>query len=569
MPSSFFFSLEPEGLGSAEVECLASYLHRLAAAHGVTLYQLIDRLRRWWPERADALTGSLPKHCHSVRFNGYGPDVEALVTVLCKATGLPMIRACTLLSMKDVGAGNRIGSVKQTRAWCPACYGEAAKSGNTVYDRLMWQVQGIEKCPGHGLALIQACKCCGELQRNQASRTSLALCESCGADLVGDAADWTVAEGAEINEGNLNSLFEFTSSNPNYTFRLGGMTTFCDLMVERYSRRVLIRDLGELFHKRWYDLRMTITSMLEVSTYFDVPLGLILLDPKEAAAQMSLGFESVHRSPAIRGKYRDSSRLQRAQSILMNAIADGHPYPSVASIARMADMTTGYLRFNLQESVNELIKLRGKQLAKTKAIKVRRIRQLLAISEKEAGLFRQRNTIRRVAKDSGSSVSLVRKLVQTEKIVRSTTKNHAAESFDYSSLSALEELRFSQILQEASWINSVRACQLLFPDVWGRSASSKLENLRCSRRILFAKFKNKYIYPTKQFDAKRRCVRQRVVEILEILPESIDGRSEILWFYSSHQKRDSKAPIDCLDWDVSAFMSLGYFSARSIAARRF
>lgn len=556
MPSSFFFSLEPEGLGSAEVECLASYLHRLAAAHGVTLYQLIDRLRHWWPGRAGKVRRSLPKHCHSVRFNGYGPDVEVLVAALCLATDLPTIRACTLLSMKEIGAGNRLGSVKQTRAWCPACYREAAKSGRTIYDRLLWQVQGVEKCQLHGIALIQACKSCGGLQRNQASRTSLALCESCGADLAGDPADWRGMEKAEINEALLNSLFEFTSSNPNYIFRPGAMTVFCDLMVERYSRRVLIRSLGELFHKRWYDLRMTITSMLEVSTYFDVPLEFILLDPRGAAAQMSLGFEAIHRSPVIRGKYRDSSRLERAQSILRNAIAEGPPYPTVTSIARMADMTTGYLRFNLQGSVKELTQLRSKQLAKTKAIKIRRIRQLLATSERRGGLSKQRNTIRRVAKKSGSSVSLVRKLVQAEKIGHVATQNHVAASLNYSTLSAREELCLSHIRQEVDWMSPVGVRQLLFPDVWGRSSRSKLENLRYSGRILFIKNKRKYIYPRTQFDARRRCVRKRVVEILERLPESIDGRREVLWFYSPNPNLGGMSPIDCLEQDISAVMSL-------------
>lgn len=219
-------------------------------------------------------------------------------------------------------------------------------------------------------------------------------------------------------------------------------------------------------------------------------------------------------------------------------------------------MTEGYLRFNLGGSVRRLSQLRSEQLAKMKETKVRRIRQLLADTESGGEVSSQRKTVRRVATKAGSSVSLVRRLVHAEKIGHVTIRNEVEASFNCSTLSSPEELRLSELLQERGWMKALQACQLLFPEVRGKSPKYKLDYLVHSRQILFVKYRDKYIYPKSQFDMSKRCVRKSVIDILKRLPESVDGRREVLWFYTPNPNLGGLPPIDYLEHDISAVMSL-------------
>lgn len=281
MGKTFYFQLQPEGLGTSEIECLVSYIHRLAASHGVTLYQLLAHLRTWRPPHAENRPALLPKQCHSGRWNGYSPDVEVIVQALEAATGLEVLRACTLLALRNVCAANGTEALKLSRTWCPACYAEAEAHESPIYDRLIWQIQGIETCHIHGVDLAQTCWNCGDIQRNNDSKTSLSLCSRCEAPLSHIALSRNDQPKGLYDIRHITSFLEFTSSDPIFEFELGRMTSFCDFMVERYSRKILMRDLGDVFHKRWYHLKPQLTTMMAISTYFDVPLVSILTSPKK------------------------------------------------------------------------------------------------------------------------------------------------------------------------------------------------------------------------------------------------------------------------------------------------
>ena len=414
MARTYYFQLQPEGLGTPEAECLASYLHRLAAYHGVTLHQLIEHLRAWegWSRFSNRI---LPKNCESGRFNGYSSDTDILVKTLDHATGLNCLRACTLLSLRSVAAGNGVGAIKQSRAWCPACYANADACGLPIYDRQAWQIVGVETCQTHHIPLVSRCWSCGCIQRSQTSKTTLSRCEVCEAILSKSVAAPVIGSDTRYTLRHVASFIAYISSRPDFQFKTGKLTTFCDLMVERYSRRKLMDDLGDVFHRRRYNVRPTLRSLLDLSTYFDIPLTDLLISPTEAAAQIALGFDPVIRKREHRPRARKSEKLDLAVLLLRRALSAGPPYPSVPSICAEAGVCFSYVHNSASDLTDRLVKLRKKSKAQMKLRKMRKITGLLQHEEKRDGFTTERDYIAWIASRAGASISQVRQVYNARK----------------------------------------------------------------------------------------------------------------------------------------------------------
>ena len=415
MARTFYFQLRPAGLGTPEVECLASYLHRLAALHGVTLHQLLAHLTTWWETRPNTRPNKLPKHCTSGHFNGYSPDVAVLVSALEAATGSDILRACTLLSLKKVCAANGTGALKLSRAWCSACYADAEAEGSPIYDRLIWQLQGVDHCLTHHTPLMQQCCNCGDVQRNRTSKTLLSHCENCDAPLHVRIPLANKPRSERFDTHHLASLIEFTASNPAHEFQLGPMTTFCDLMVERYTRRKLLEDLGEVFHKRWYLLKPKLTSMMDISTYFDVPLLSILTSPIDAAAQIDFGFSPIIHDKGTSRNYKDSDRRERAYGCLKRALSAKPPYLSLSAVAALADVSSGYLKFNFPGMITRLMELRKRSNSRGMHLKTSLVKTLLKREGRSPRFATEREYIRWVAGRARTSIHHVRQVVEGRK----------------------------------------------------------------------------------------------------------------------------------------------------------
>lgn len=416
MGKTFYFQLHPEGLGTSEVECLVSYIHRLAASHGVTLYQLLAHLRTWRQPRAENRPALLPKQCQSGRWNGYSPDVKVIVQALEAATGLEVLRACTLLALSNVCAANGTGALKLSRAWCPVCYAEAESHESPIYDRLIWQIQGIETCHIHGVGLAQTCWNCGDIQRNNGSKTSLSLCGRCEAPLSHRTLRRNVQPKDLYNIQHIISFFEFTSSNPVFEFELGRMTDFCDLMVQRYSRKILMRDLGDVFHKRWYHLKPQLMSMMAISTYFDTSLVSILTNPKDAAAQAGLGFDPIVNGRGSRPCYRDTDRSSRSLFYLESALSKELNAPSLRKVAILAGVSQNYIRYHFPDLVRQLIALTKKQKSNEKYQKTANVLKIIKAEEISPKFSCERERIRWIAKQANTSIHHVRQIRDGRKV---------------------------------------------------------------------------------------------------------------------------------------------------------
>ena len=119
-PRSRLFKLEPIGLGTPMVECLASYIHRLAAAHGVPTWvlacrELASRFERKsiiGPNGYCDLFGSVGMSINGV----YGAALET-AAILQDLTGQSNLRSLTFITLGNLVAEQRI--LRRTQTWCP------------------------------------------------------------------------------------------------------------------------------------------------------------------------------------------------------------------------------------------------------------------------------------------------------------------------------------------------------------------------------------------------------------------------------------------------------------------
>jgi len=158
-PRSTLYPLEPIGVGTPWVESLTSYMARLADAHcvfpGVLMYKMIVPMmpgssameRQHGSFRADGYKSNL--------INGVSHRAVSAVQALKVLTGRDDLHHLTLLALAELLPDR--GLIRPAKAWCPTCYEEWRRSGQIVYDPLLWIFQEITICVKHQQRLRTHC----------------------------------------------------------------------------------------------------------------------------------------------------------------------------------------------------------------------------------------------------------------------------------------------------------------------------------------------------------------------------------------------------------------------------
>lgn len=179
------FPLPLRGVGTAEVEAFSSYLQRLAIAHGVSIWKLLERIRSWhhhdYPGFKDCLEGAFSSPDLSV-FVRPNNTTYQIITMLEHVTGNHELRCGTFVSLMD--ALDRSAGVFAGRPrWCPACIAEFERADDTGYLKLSWLLKLISHCPTHGVPLGERCPECDALQRTTSFEVNFTRCGTCKAPL--------------------------------------------------------------------------------------------------------------------------------------------------------------------------------------------------------------------------------------------------------------------------------------------------------------------------------------------------------------------------------------------------
>lgn len=157
-PRTRLSHLPPIGVGSAEVECLTSYIARLAAAHCISPRELLHRAILAPAGKASVYfkySGSFT----ACTINGAGELAELSVGRLRQLTLQHGLCYTTFLVWRDVFKYKQV--LRSTRAWCSSCYSEQLAEKRYVYDPLIWSVKAILMCIRHQELLRWLCPHCG------------------------------------------------------------------------------------------------------------------------------------------------------------------------------------------------------------------------------------------------------------------------------------------------------------------------------------------------------------------------------------------------------------------------
>lgn len=186
-PRSRLYHLAPAGIGTGIVESATGYSSRLAAAHSVTVavlfgYEIAPLLDKKHLRNSEARSNKNAVLSNSFRtlapaVDGHGVTAETYVNSLQKLTMRNGLCFLTMLPWKEVISHRHLTRPK--RAWCPTCYYEWHRDGDTVYEPLVWSLAAVNVCIRHCQRLRTRCHRCSQEFRPLASRARPGYCAVC------------------------------------------------------------------------------------------------------------------------------------------------------------------------------------------------------------------------------------------------------------------------------------------------------------------------------------------------------------------------------------------------------
>ena len=196
-PRSRLHSLQPQGSGTALIECLTSYVSRLAASHCVSPSALLSSTiapligKKYWLQegarqgrRGNALSKSYNIHARAI--NGIGVIASDWVRALQSLTLRNDLTQTTMLEWESLFPHRNL--LRGARAWCPDCYDNWANNQQQVYEPLLWAFRDVKVCLFHQRRLQTSCPNCSRALQWLSRSAKSGHCEKCDAWL-GTQAD--------------------------------------------------------------------------------------------------------------------------------------------------------------------------------------------------------------------------------------------------------------------------------------------------------------------------------------------------------------------------------------------
>jgi len=189
-PRSRLHSLQPQGNGTALIECLTSYVSRLAASHCVSQAALLSSTiapliaKKYWLQggarqgrRGNALSKSFTIHARAI--NGIGVIASDWVRALQRLTLRNDLAQLTMLEWESVFSHRNL--LRAARAWCPDCYDNWASTEQPIYEPLLWAFREVEVCVFHQRRLRASCPNCNRALQWLSRSATPGFCEKCDA----------------------------------------------------------------------------------------------------------------------------------------------------------------------------------------------------------------------------------------------------------------------------------------------------------------------------------------------------------------------------------------------------
>lgn len=149
--------LQPRGLDTAEVECLSSYICRLAKLHWMHPHALANQVRRF--AMNDTRTAGGGGNLLG-RLNGAGEPALQTAEGLRRLCAAERTESLTVIAWQNILSPMMHGVLARTIRYCPLCLADDIGSGNEPYVRLLWIIGPNTACPKYEVSLELGCPTC-------------------------------------------------------------------------------------------------------------------------------------------------------------------------------------------------------------------------------------------------------------------------------------------------------------------------------------------------------------------------------------------------------------------------
>lgn len=166
--------------GTGAVESLHSYAYRLAFEHCIAPNTLFTEvLTQYVTSQAErnVLTGW--HRTEGSAMVGLPHIARSFVDLLERTTGQKGLELGTMLPFSHLLHGQRGAAVQR---FCPGCVREDVQAGQLPYERLLWRLSDVTRCPLHE-ARLQTVHCTARYQVNSSTATRVlhrGVCRWCG-----------------------------------------------------------------------------------------------------------------------------------------------------------------------------------------------------------------------------------------------------------------------------------------------------------------------------------------------------------------------------------------------------
>ncbi len=364
---SDYLPIVPLGVGTVNVESLSSLFCRMAELHCLTLWQLASHLSNWWGNKHGtefSLQKTTLYATSGCGISGFSAGVDAYVQVISTALGVKGLEKTTLVPLRPAVARKGAKSIRTQRAWCPACFTEDLRAGGSAYERLLWTLAPLRRCPEHRIMLESMCPSCGATQPYYHRQGILLSCWKCSETLVPPADRWVFSATPTFGEKDCCELIQAISTGELEHAYPEAFRVFAEELKWLSSpTRKLIREVarssGSLIATGGQS-RPSLVTMLARTHVSGVRLVSVLASPKDAA--ISAGELIFERAgvPYTAKPRRPRDAVPAAQIRLTDELARprGTGITSLKSIAQELGVSIGFIRHHCAPIVKQLMRRR-------------------------------------------------------------------------------------------------------------------------------------------------------------------------------------------------------------------
>jgi hypothetical protein len=355
-PRSRLYSLAPVGVGTVQVECLSSYLNRLAWTYRVNArtlvaYELIPHLSgsHYMQASGPGRLGGFGR-TRSMTVNGAGSVAYDWAETLGHLTMRSDLRHLTLHQWANDLP--QWGLLRPLPQWCPVCYHEWREQEAPLYQPLLWAPQAVTVCIEHQEALVDRCPSCQEPQSAIAAKAVPGYCTQCRAwlgrqpqpdkqvtDEVLDWQRWVMDSVEELYHASM-----AFGSLPWHALAVG--IAACVEAVGGCRQLARLVKVPNMLFSAWQNRQRTpsLTYVLAVGYVLNLsPLQLITVEPERL--KDTLRAKMVYRSPP---DFKHTMPRSQGDSVSMQAflqsVLDGETGPlPLRHVARHLGVGEKYL----------------------------------------------------------------------------------------------------------------------------------------------------------------------------------------------------------------------------------